>query len=383
MVWAEHVSHVGNLEGLATTLGWPLDHLLQLAAELQSNPQVLDEDRSDDEASLESGGARRIHYHQRIISIRGKARSIDIPLGDVLAVQKQIRELLQYPCEELLDGSCHGYRPGRSTLTNAQPHVGHRRLQKLDVERFFPSTRFEMVAQMFRGLGFDEPSSLLLSGLCTVHDGLPLGSPTSPAISNLMLSDFDREMADEARRLGLAYTRYADDITLSSNSDFDLTSEVRLRLQRFGYTLAESKTLLQKRGQPAKVTGLVVWDGEKPRLPQKFRSRLATELHYIERYGFDQHAFREYDWSWIDADLNPEKHLHTTAEHLRGRILYALSIQRDWTIVELNKHPKARHFLFGSQRSREKRQAERVAYMRKLAQDIRRRVEPRAPRWEA
>lgn len=384
MVWAEHVSLIGNPEGVAATLGWPLTTLEAIAADLQTSPRVWGEqDRqgawdSNDEA-VPSGLP---HYELRTVIVRGKSRLIHVPQFPVKVIQIQIRELLRYPAEELLHDSCHGYRVGRSARTNATPHSGRLHLQKFDIADFFPSTTHAMVMNMLEDLGFDAESSRLLADLSTLRDSLPMGSPSSPVISNLMLASFDEELASEASRVGVTYTRYADDMTLSSDKPFNMSRVVQDLTTDRGYRLSQRKSVSSRRGQATTVTGLVVWDGP-PRLPKRFRSRLQTELHYIELHGIEQHALREYSWSWIDADANPEKHIGMTRAHVRGKILYALSVQRAWTERQLSKRPRASKELMGTVQSRAETRAKRLEFLRHQAASIRARSEPRPEVWNA
>jgi RNA-directed DNA polymerase len=47
---------------------------------------------------------------------------------------------------------------------------------------------------------------------------LSIGAPSSPALSNIMLFDLDTVFFERAAKLGIVYTRYADDITASAES---------------------------------------------------------------------------------------------------------------------------------------------------------------------
>ena len=60
--------------------------------------------------------------------------------------------------------------------------------------------------------------SYILSLLCTYEGYLPQGAPTSPYLSNLILRDFDKKIQQICSSLNYTYTRYADDITISSNN---------------------------------------------------------------------------------------------------------------------------------------------------------------------
>src|SRR5205085_8948548 len=84
---------------------------------------------------------------------------------------------------------------------------------------FFPSTAAGRVHRYFRTIGWNRPAARLLTRLCTHHDGLPQGAPTSPRLSNLLNYRLDCRLTAMARKLGAGYSRYADDITLSFPTD--------------------------------------------------------------------------------------------------------------------------------------------------------------------
>ena len=131
--------------------------------------------------------------------------------------------------------AAHGFVPGRSTVTNAEPHVGAALVVKLDLLNFFPSIHYQRVAGLFRHYGYDEEVADLLAALTThrprLADGtvawpgaLPQGAPTSPALANLVCRRLDARLSGLARRSGARYTRYADDLTFSFEARSQRTS---------------------------------------------------------------------------------------------------------------------------------------------------------------
>ena len=90
--------------------------------------------------------------------------------------------------------------------------------------------------------------------------GLPIGAPTSPAIANLVMLPVDRALAKVAARHGVAYTRYADDLTLSGDDPARLLPFLREVVGKLGYRLDPKKTNFFRRGRRQVVTGLVVND---------------------------------------------------------------------------------------------------------------------------
>lgn len=111
----------------------------------------------------------------------------------------------------------NGSLKGRSTRKNAQPHVGAKIVISEDIANFFPTISPSLVKAMWRGVfGFSDEVSALLSALTTKGDGVPQGAITSPYIANLVFWAFEPALCRKFKAQGWVYTRYVDDITVSS-----------------------------------------------------------------------------------------------------------------------------------------------------------------------
>jgi retron-type reverse transcriptase len=120
---------------------------------------------------------------------------------------------------------------------------------------------------------------------------LPQGAPTSPVITNIICGRLDRRLSGVAKRFGLTYSRYADDITFSSmhnvyQSDGEVIKEVRRIIQEQKFDIKDSKTRLQKDGYRKDVTGLLV--NEKVNVQKRYIKRLRMWMHYWETYGYER-----------------------------------------------------------------------------------------------
>ena len=118
--------------------------------------------------------------------------------------------------------AAHGFRAGRSIVTNAEPHVGADAVVNLDLEDFFPSIGYRRVRGVFRAIGYSEAAATVFALLCTAADveeveldgeryyvevserRLPQGAPSSPAITNVLCRRLDRRLAAIAADLGFA-----------------------------------------------------------------------------------------------------------------------------------------------------------------------------------
>jgi retron-type reverse transcriptase len=120
---------------------------------------------------------------------------------------------------------------------------------------------------------------------------LPQGAPTSPTFSNIVCQQLDFYLSAVAKRFGLQYSRYADDITFSSmHNVYQPESEFLKELHRIiaeqNFHIKESKTRLQKDGYRKEVTGLLV--NEEANVQQRYIKQLRMWLYYWERYGYER-----------------------------------------------------------------------------------------------
>jgi hypothetical protein len=120
---------------------------------------------------------------------------------------------------------------------------------------------------------------------------LPQGAPTSPVITNIVCQRLDYLLSAVAKRFGLKYSRYADDITFSSmHNVYQPESEFLKELHRIiaeqGFHIKDSKTRLQKDGYRKEVTGLLV--NEKANVQKRYIKQLRMWLYYWETYGYER-----------------------------------------------------------------------------------------------
>mgnify|MGYP002632972039 CR=1 FL=1 len=213
---------------------------------------------------------------------RGGVRRLEIPDDETKKLQRTIlRRLLM--ALDVHPFAC-GFEQGTSIVDAATPHEGRWVVVKMDIRRFFESTTSARIHTYFQGIGWDATSAEVLLRLTTWNGHLPQGAPTSPKISNLVNAPLDEALHRLARRHHGAYSRYADDITMS----FDirrgrvirgLTQVVRRILKSYGYTMhGGAKLKILRQNQRQQVLGLVV--NEKTALPRKTRRWLRAVRHH-------------------------------------------------------------------------------------------------------
>ena len=84
---------------------------------------------------------------------------------------------------------------------------------------------------------FSEPLRVLLTMLCYYRDALPQGAPTSPAIVNILLRDFDLRVGGWCRKRDIVYTRYCDDLTFSGEDLSGVQAVAEAELRALGFYL--------------------------------------------------------------------------------------------------------------------------------------------------
>lgn len=197
-----------------------------------------------------------------------------------------------------------GFTEGRSVVTNAAMHKGANYVFNIDLKDFFPSIEQPRVWKrlQLQPFNFPVPVASAIAGLCSMKetrempDGtkkdfyvLPQGAPTSPIITNMICDKLDHRLGGLARRFGLNYTRYADDITFSSmHNVFQENSDFRKELVRIisdqRFVINDKKTRLQKRGSRQEITGIIISD--RLNVSQKYVRDIRNILYMWEKYGY-------------------------------------------------------------------------------------------------
>lgn len=148
---------------------------------------------------------------------RGGTRTISAPYWPTLNIQHKILPLL----EEIYRPSTRvmGFVKGRGIKANAECHVGKRLILNIDIEDYFPSIHAGRIRRrlMAKPYSLSDDVATTIAKLCTLNGELPIGAPTSPILANIITSSLDQQLSIIAKRHGCFFTRYADDITFSTN----------------------------------------------------------------------------------------------------------------------------------------------------------------------
>ncbi len=226
------------------------------------------------------------HYHTVYLpKSDGSKRKLSVPDLILKLVQKSIADniLIQYPISKY----AKAYKTGSSIQKNARPHVGKKKILKLDIEGFFDHILYSRVKDtVFYEEKYSESIRILLTMLCYHNDSLPQGVPTSPAITNIIMYDFDETVGAFCNEKNIAYTRYCDDMTFSGDFDEkEIINFVKNELLKLGLRLKNRKTAVVSATKRQSVTGIVV--NEKMNITKDYRKKVRQEVYYIRKFGLD------------------------------------------------------------------------------------------------
>lgn len=253
-------------------------------------------------------------YRYRWLERPGRApRLLEIPGPLLRHVQRRLLERVIDPIPP--HPAAYGFVPGGGPQRNAQQHVGANWVINFDLRTFFAGVRTGRVAGIFTAAGYPEAVVTLLAGLISrptpefvirgmPTDGdpsdrallrarlrvahLPQGSPSSPAIANLVAFNLDCRLNGLADRLGFRYTRYADDLTFSGRGprpDARFIPLVGRIIIDEGFAPNDRKLRIRGRGRRQLVTGIVV--NQHTNLRRRDHDRLRAVLHDAVRNGPD------------------------------------------------------------------------------------------------
>lgn len=191
----------------------------------------------------------------------GGLRQIDAPNDELKKALYELKFIFEKKFYMSYHTSAFAYVHGRSTIDSVKRHQQNnsRWFLKTDMRHFFPSTTPEFLMKMLcmtfpfcEFIRYDFGCKELLEkalSLCFLNGGLPQGTPTSPMLTNALMIPVDHAINKMCHEYAphLCYTRYADDILISSQYNFkwsDVQGRLISILETFGapFTLHPEKT---------------------------------------------------------------------------------------------------------------------------------------------
>ena len=226
-------------------------------------------------------------------------RSINAPIGRLKKIQKKLNRHLQGVYSSIKPDSAKGFVLHRkdsnlkaNIVENAMPHVGNKYVLNMDIKDFFTSISDQRIYLIFRAAPFcfDTQIASALTYLVTTNGCLPQGAPSSPILSNFACLSLDEKLTAFSNQNKWSYTRYADDLTFSSNEAFtsvqiDFIKKVLVQ-ERFEPN--EKKFRVRTSNKKQLVTGLVV--NEKVNIDRKMLKKTRAMLFDLRVNGASKAA---------------------------------------------------------------------------------------------
>lgn len=227
--------------------------------------------------------SHRYYKKYKIPKSNGNLREIRQPRKDLKGIQAWIlRNILDKLSPSLY---ATAYIRKKNISVNVSPHCNNRYFICLDLEEFFPSISIRRIAKVFSLIGYSKKAASILAMLSTCNGSLPQGAVTSPSLSNLIAAKLDRRIAGYTSRRNIIYTRYADDITLSSNNRNVLCQSLSIiikiiRSEHFKSNMDKLRVLGPRRR--CSITGLVKNNSEpKFGIGKKKKRQMRAVMHHL------------------------------------------------------------------------------------------------------
>ncbi len=234
---------------------------------------------------------------------RGGYRLIQTPESQLMYIQSRLNFYLQNYYHLIRPQGVHGFtiNPNKkekvcNIVENAKSHVQQKYVLNLDLKDFFPSIKAYRVKELFDSdyFRYNEQIATALSLLVTYDGKLPTGAPTSPVISNFICLEMDRELFSYCMQNEVRYSRYADDLTFSSNNTISRTqfTDLLAIIEKNQFELNVKKTRLKSNNRKQTVTGLVV--NEKVNIDRKMIKMVRAMLHDTLQKGISKAANKHF-----------------------------------------------------------------------------------------
>lgn len=241
--------------------------------------------------SKKSGGFRTIHAPSEELKSIQKALS--------LFLQDCIQEINKSKGENFISTLSHGFVRERSIITNAVMHLNQKNVLNIDLKDFFESFNFGRVRGFFianDNFQLDPAVATVIAQIACHENKLPQGSPCSPVITNLITHSLDIRLASLAKKNSCTYSRYADDITISTRKKIFPTSlmthgqqgytpgkKLQSEIKRAGFEINNLKTRIQYKDSRQDVTGLIV--NKKPGTKSEYWRTIRSQCHSLFHTG--------------------------------------------------------------------------------------------------
>lgn len=266
---------------------------------------------------------------------KGGERVIHAPKKELKSLQKKLADILWECYLESLESKSkdknfkipvlsHAFEKGKSIITNSQMHRNKKYILNIDLKDFFDSFNFGRVRGFFikdRDFAVSSEIATVIAQIACYQGKLPQGAPSSPIITNLITRILDYRIVKIAKKYRFTYSRYADDMTFSTNRELNsnklraskeldnFLTELEEVIISSGFEINPKKTRLSNNMQRQEVTGLVV------------NKKINVKREYVKNTR--AMAFQLYKDGTFEIDKKPG-----TLNQLTGRFAFIFQIEQ-------------------------------------------------------
>lgn len=231
----------------------------------------------------------------------GQYRLIEDPEINLKKVLRKLNDFLQAVYFTKRPDCVHGFcisadkEENRTILSNAQKHIGKPYMLNIDLKDFFHTITIQLIYEIFSKQFPRFQSDLIdtLVNLCNYRNRLPMGSPTSPVLSNFASLEMDALLMQYVSYSGITYTRFADDLSFSSTKPITKIDmeEIRTTILKQHFIINENKVKNYLPTDEKTVTGLVITEKEVT-LPQNYIVQLKQEIERLKQTMLVEQRYR-------------------------------------------------------------------------------------------
>jgi len=259
----------------------------------------------------------------------GGQRKIETPGKQLKFLQKTVANTLQLLYSQHIPGCVHGYvsqiNPTvgpRNILTNARAHQFSDYLLNLDIEKFFPTVDSIRIMELWRSWFPEMPAATqeMLTLLCTHKNYLPMGAPSSAVLSNMCMTDLDRQLMHFCKEKNIIYTRYVDDMSFSSDDATlaDMDAPIQELVNKYGFNINLSKRKYYTKSDAKHITGLILHE-EEITVEKELLKNMRRCIKEYERMKWLQRQM-QMDKKWLQYKI---KHME---QSISGQLAFLLQI---------------------------------------------------------
>lgn len=317
--------NINNIDSLVFIINYIKANKLQI-----KSPEV-----TKDELLLFSKTTESNRYHPFYIPKKraGQFRQIFAPCERLKEILRAINLLLSLKYHPSLYVT--GFAHNTSVITNASIHVHQKYVYNIDIHDFFGSIHSEQIVKRLMDTPYCYPYivATTIANLTTTHTNeniisLAQGSPLSPILSNIVCESMDKELYQLSLEYGINYSRYADDITFSGETNIykiqgAFYKKLNCILSSYNFRLNLDKTRILNHHFRQEVTGLIV--NEKTNVRKSYIKDIRNLLYIWQKYGYRDAYLRFYSkHTKFNAS---KKYIPNFVSYLRGKLNYLSQVR--------------------------------------------------------